>query len=93
MIKVKAKIRLYKDGRKTPFISGYRPLFSFIEEMKTSGQIILNDQSEFYPGDEGVVEIVFLNKEYLGTFDIGTKFTFGEGHEPLGEGEIKELIT
>lgn len=94
MIKVKAKIRLYKSAssRKTPFKSGYRPMFNFIEEMKTSGQIILNDKEEFFPGDEGVVEITFLNKDYLGNnFGIGTKFTFGEGREPLGEGEIKEI--
>jgi translation elongation factor EF-Tu-like GTPase len=91
MIKVKAKIKLYKtdSGRKTPFNSGYRPLFNFIPEMKTSGQITLNDKEEFFPGDEGIVEIAFLNKDYLGNnFGVGTKFTFGEGQEPLGEGEI-----
>ena len=95
MIKVKAKIKLYKtvSGRKTQFSSGYRPLFNFIPEMKTSGQITLNDKEEFFPGDEGIVEIAFLNKDYLGNnFGVGTKFTFGEGQEPLGEGEIKELI-
>ena len=95
MIKVRASIKLYKSdiGRKTPFANGYRPLFKFIEEMKTSGQIILKDRQEFFPGDEGMVEIDFLNKDYLGSnFGIGTKFTFGEGREPLGEGEIREVI-
>lgn len=93
MIKVKAKIRLYKDGRQTPFTDGYRPLFNFIDEMKTSGQITLDDKQEFFPGDEDIVEIAFLTKDYLGNnFGVGTKFTFDEGREPLGEGEIKELI-
>lgn len=95
MIKVTAKIKLYRTdgGRKTPFKGGYRPLFNFIEEMKISGQITLKDRTEFFPGDEGIVEIDFLNKEYLGNnFGVGTKFTFGEGREPLGEGEIKEII-
>ena len=47
---------------------------------------------EFCPGEEGEVEINFINKEYLGDdFDIGKKFTFGDGEEPLGEGEITEI--
>jgi translation elongation factor EF-Tu-like GTPase len=53
MIRIKAVIKLYNDGRKTPFTSGYRPLFDFIEETKTSGQITLIDREVFYPGDEG----------------------------------------
>ena len=95
MIKVRAKIKLYKshEGRRTPFSSGYRPLFNFISEMKTSGQITLKDRQEFFPGDEAIVEIVFLNRDYLGSnFGVGTKFTFGEGIEPFGEGEIREVI-
>jgi translation elongation factor EF-Tu-like GTPase len=95
MIKVKAKIKLYKNdtSRKTPFTNGYRPLFNFIKEMKTSGQIMLKDRNEFFPGDEGLVEITFLSKNYLGDdFGVGAKFVFGEGLEPLGEGEIIELI-
>lgn len=95
MIKIKATLKLYKgsDKRQTPFYSGYRPLFSFIEETKTSGQITLLDKEEFKPGEEGIVEIAFLNKDYLGdNFSEGTKFTFGEGREPLGEGEVKEIL-
>ena len=49
-----------------PFYSGYRPLFDFIEETKTSGQITLLDREAFYPGDEGVVEIAFLIRRALG---------------------------
>jgi translation elongation factor EF-Tu-like GTPase len=93
MIKIKAKIRLYINGRITPFANGYRPLFNFIDEMKTSGMIHLINKNEFCPGEEGVVEISFLDNQYLGTnFGKGTGFTFGEGREPLGEGEILEII-
>jgi translation elongation factor EF-Tu-like GTPase len=85
MVKVKAIIKLYKKekGRKTPFVSGYRPLFRFIDKMKTSGQITLIEKEKFCPGDEGEVEIIFLNKEYLGNdFEIGKKFIFMKEKNP-----------
>lgn len=66
MIRIKAIIKLYSDSRKTPFLSGYRPLFDFIEETKTSGQITLIDRKAFYLGDEGIVEIAFLHRKALG---------------------------
>lgn len=92
-VKIKAYIKLYKNGRKTPFITGYKSLFNFIEEMKTSGRIDLLDQIQFYPGEEGNVQIEFLNKDYLGDdFDVGKKFLFGEGTVPLGEGVVKEIL-
>lgn len=93
MIRIKAVIKLYKDGRITPFFNGYRPLFDFVEKMKTSGQITLIDRDAFYPGDEGLVEITFLKEEYLGnSFSEGVKFTFGEGRAPLGEGKVLEIL-
>ncbi len=95
MIKIKAKLKLYKgsDKRQTPFYSGYRPLFNFIEETKTSGQITLLDKEEFKPGEEGIVEIAFLHEKYLGDdFKAGRKFLFDEGSISLGEGEIIEIL-
>lgn len=93
MIKVKAKIKLYKNLRKTPFTNGYRTMFNFVKEMKTSGNIKLIDRDNFFPGDEGEVEINFLSKTHLrNDFNIGKKFSFGEGEEPLGEGEILEIV-
>tara|TARA_R110000787_G_scaffold237806_1_gene344138 strand:- start:166 stop:456 length:291 start_codon:yes stop_codon:yes gene_type:complete len=96
MIKVKAKIKLYsgKDGgRKTPFKSGYRPLFQFPGCMKTSGQISLINIEEFLPEAEGCVEILFISKEHLGkNFSVGSKFTFGEGFGPIGEGEVLKIF-
>lgn len=89
MIKIKANIRLYAEGRKTPFRNNYRPLFNFIDKMKTSGQISLINQVDFSPGETGVVEILFMSKDLLGdNFDVGTRFTFGEGGKPFGDGEV-----
>ena len=93
MVKIKARIKLYENGRKTPFESGYRPLFSFIKETKTSGQINLIKAHQFYPGETGDVEISFVNKEYLGNdFRVGKTFLFGEGNRPLGEGIVLEIL-
>jgi elongation factor Tu len=92
---VKANIKLYKNenSRKTPFISGYRPIFSFAnQEVKTSGQIILTGKKKFNPGEEGKVRIRFLSKFLGGNFGKGIKFTFSEGEIPLGEGIITEII-
>lgn len=95
MIIIRAKIKLYtgENKRKTSFNTGYRPLFQFVEDMKTSGQITLLNQEKFIPGEEGVVEISFINKEYLGQdFRVGKSFKFYESKEPLGEGEIMEVL-
>ncbi|MES2653134.1 MAG: hypothetical protein V4663_15440 [Bacteroidota bacterium] len=93
MVKIKARIKLYENGRKTPFYSGYKPLFNFIEEMKVSGRIDLLDRKQFYPGEEGEVEITFLNKQYLGKdLAIGNVFVFGEGLSPLGEGIVQKVL-
>jgi elongation factor Tu len=92
---VKANIKLYKNenSRKTPFISGYRPIFSFTnQKMKISGQIILIGKKEFNPGEEGEVQVRFLSKFLGGNFGKGVKFTFSEGEIPLGEGIIKEIM-
>ena len=93
MVKIKANIKLYKNIRITPFQGGYRPMFNFIDEMKTSGKIELIDRVEFWPGEEGEVRITFLDSEYLGDdFGIGKQFVFGEGIRPMGEGVVKEIL-
>jgi len=43
MIQILAKIKLYENERKTQFKSGYRPLFNFMPDMKTSGRITLKE--------------------------------------------------
>lgn len=93
MISIRAKIKL-TDVRKTAFASGYRPLFNFLPSMKTTGQIILIDHELFYPKEEGIVLINFLNKEFLGNdFEIGKVFSFDEGTDKIiGTGVILEIM-
>lgn len=92
MICIKANIRLY-NVRKTPFGSGYHPLFNFVAESKVGGRIRLLDRVEFLPGETGLVEIWFPVGEYLGDdFSVGTRFTFDEGTpETLGDGVVEEI--
>ncbi len=94
MIKVKAQIKLFVgvNKRQTPFTTGYRPLFKFIKDSMTSGQISLINQEPFNPGEAGMVEIVFISRKYLGMdFGVGKLFNFYEAEEPLGEVEILEI--
>ncbi len=95
MIKVRARITLFKgvNKRQSPFSNGYRPLFRFVDSTLTSGQIKLINQDHFCPGEEGVVEVTFLNREFLGDdFGVGKSFNFSESNIPLGEGEIIEEL-
>ena len=95
MINIKAKIKLFEgeNKRQTHFYTGYRPLFCFVKKSKTSGQITLIDRKIFKPGEVGIVEITFLNKQFLGNnLGKGTSFKFYESEEPLGEGEILGVL-
>ena len=92
---IKSEIELYdcEEGRKTPFITGYRPLFNIKnQDVVISGQIILIDREIFQPGDKGVVEIRFLSKFLNEDFGPGSTFIFSEGIAPLGEGIVKEVL-
>lgn len=94
LIKIIAKIKLLPEGRRTPFVSGYRPLFNFINaSTKISGRIDLIDSSQFEPAAEGLVYITFI----IGiindnSFIVGEGFTFGESEPILGEGEIVQVL-
>lgn len=90
MIRVRAKIKLYsgENKRQTSFRNGYRPLFNVLMGGKTSGMISLLDRQEFKPGEEGVVEIKFLQADC----SEGTHFQFYESIEALGEGSIIEIL-
>lgn len=92
-ISVLATIELFSDEhlRKTPFKSGYRPLFNFPgAATKISGSIKLIRGEYFSPGSKGDVEITFI-KGIIDDSHIksGVKFTFDEGLDVLGEGVIK----
>jgi hypothetical protein len=95
MIKIKAKIKLYRRNlyRQLPISNGYKPLFNFIPGMKTFGQILLTNCENLFPGMETTAEIIFAFREFLGNnFKVGTKFTFGEGVNDVGEGIVLEIL-
>lgn len=97
VVKIIAQIE-YKEsskGRQTPFLSGYRPLFTFPNaRTNLSGSITLLDRKSFSQGEIGEVQITF-NKGIIDNvhFKVGERFTYAEGPNLLGEGEIIKLIS
>jgi translation elongation factor EF-Tu-like GTPase len=96
LIEILATIELFSNEhyRKTPFKSGYRPLFNFPgAATKISGSIKLMGIESFAPGSKGDVTITYIkgiiNDDY---WKPGVKFSFDEGLGILGKGEIKEVI-
>jgi hypothetical protein len=92
MIKIIAELKLYvgKNKRQTPFTSGYRPAFSILEDTLTSGMINLLDRKEFYPGDQGIVEIKFIHIETNEIERLKTYY-FYEGENVFGEIKVLTL--
>lgn len=90
MKKVLGRLKLYSgtNKRKTAFFDGYRPLFDIEGQGLTSGMITLLDREEFLPGDEGIVEIRFLD---AGVID-GKTLYFYEAVEPLGECAVLQVV-
>jgi translation elongation factor EF-Tu-like GTPase len=90
MKKILANLKLYSGNnkRKTAFFDGYRPLFDIEGHGLKSGMITLFDRKEFLPGDEGVVEIKFLDADVA----EGDKLYFFEAVEPLGECSILQVV-
>lgn len=87
---IHAKIKLYSGTgkRKTPFFSGYRPLFDLLSNTMISGAINFLDRKFLEPGSTAVVEITFLTPKSF----IKDSFFFYESNEPLGEGVILNLV-
>jgi hypothetical protein len=92
LIKISAKIQLFagENMRRTPVVSGYRPLFDFMgAQTKLSGKIDLIDSDKIYPNSSDIVNITFIKGIISDNyFNSGTTFTFGEGTHSLGKGEI-----
>ena len=92
LIRMRAKITLSDtpNGRKEPFTSGYRPLFNFSDAVtRISGRIDLIDKDSFSVGMTDVVYLTFIKGMIEDThFSSGVKFTFSEGADALGAGEI-----
>ena len=92
VIKILAEIEVVvaEGGRKTPFYTGYRPLFNFENaSTKISGSIRIINKEKLSQGMHDIVEISFikgvLNESY---FKVGTNFTFDEGWDLVGKGKI-----
>ena len=95
LIKVFANIELLagENVRKNPISNGYKPLFNFKDEKtKISGRIDLFEMSLFEPGMKGIVQITFIKGMINDNhFIVGEQFTFDEGGQILGLGEIIEV--
>lgn len=96
-IKILSRIELFagEKMRKSPIVSGYRPAFDFPGTItKLSGRIDLINNDTLEPGMIETVKITFIkgiiNDRH---FIPGEKFTFSEGMDILGKGEIVEVIS
>ena len=96
-IKIFAHLELFEgeNMRKTPFLSGYRPVFEFEgARTKISARIDLIDNENFLPGTSGIVQITFLKGMISDDcFKKGEPFVISEGGKyNLGKGEIIGVI-
>lgn len=96
MVTVRARIRMLateEGGRHTPFISTYRPNFSFGARHNQDGQILLLDCQEMPPGAQGDVHIRFVVKpERRLAPSVDSLFVIREG-KIVGEGIILEIVS
>jgi translation elongation factor EF-Tu-like GTPase len=97
LITIKAKLKLKTTaagGRKTGFISGYRPnhVFEYKDnEMLQAyiGDIVFDDQSTIEPGEEKIVTVRFsLNQQIEKYLYKGCIWWIQEGENLTGEAEI-----
>jgi translation elongation factor EF-Tu-like GTPase len=97
MITTICRIELYsfEKGRKAPFQSGYRPLFDFPNvQSKISGKIDLINTNSFSPGMSDIVKISFIEGIInMQNLIAGTRFSYSEGLQALGEGEVLEIVS
>lgn len=82
-------------GRKSGFISGYRPnhIFELPDDLKNLrtyiGDIVFDDDELFEPGQTKIVTVRFLNTPEIEKYlNIGQKWLINEGKTTLGNGEI-----
>jgi translation elongation factor EF-Tu-like GTPase len=97
LITVKAQLKMKKTedgGRKTGFISGYRPnhvfeykdgqlVHTYIGDIKFDGQDLIQ------PGEEKLVTVRFLLNQPIEKYiNVGRKWWIHEGLNVIGEAEI-----
>jgi hypothetical protein len=101
LISVKAKLKMKsteEGGRKTGFISGYRPnhVFEYNQTDKLLqtyvGDIVFDDGNTIEPGEERIVTVRFLMCQKIEQYlNIGRRWRIQEGPKILGEAEIISL--
>ena len=90
-MKINANLFLYKEGRKTPFTNGYRPLFN-IGGKRYSGSIQITNKDQVFPGEKSLVTINFFTDFNL-DIQKGAVILFGELPDmELGEIEVLNVI-
>jgi translation elongation factor EF-Tu-like GTPase len=100
LLTIKARLTLKKTedgGRKTGFISGYRPnhVFEYNQEQGYQtfiGDIKFEDQDTIEPGEQKIVTVRFLLNQPIEKYlTIGRKWWLHEGQIVIGEAEIIEV--
>lgn len=103
LIIVKARISMKKTdegGRKSGFLSGYRPNHVFempddgLSKLITYiGDIIFEGQELIDPGENKIVTVRFLKHPAIAKYiKVGQKWFINEGARTLGFGEIIDII-
>lgn len=78
-----------EGGRKTGFISGYKPQFFFRTTDVTGTIYLKNDVEMMMPGDSAEVYIELLN---VIAMESGSKFAMREGNITIGAGYIIDIL-
>jgi len=101
LIIVRAKITMKtteNGGRKSGFISGYRPnhVFELPDDLRNLrtyiGDILFDDEKLFQPGKSKIVTVRFLKNPEIDKFiNVGQKWFINEAAVTLGHGVILEI--
>ena len=78
-----------EGGRKTPFLSNFKPQF-FFRTANITGTIVLDESVSFFmPGESLNFKVSLI--EYA-PLNLGLHFIFRESHTTVGAGVITELL-
>ncbi len=77
-----------EGGRKTPFVSGYRPQF-YIRTTDVTGEVKILNAEMAMPGDNVQMEVVLIEKVAL---EEGMRFAIREGGKTVGAGVVTKII-
>lgn len=100
LLTIKARLTLKRTedgGRKTGFISGYRPnhVFEYNEGQVLQtfiGDIKFEGQDTIEPGEQKIVTVRFLLNQPIEKYiSVGRKWWIHEGQAVIGEAEILEV--